>query len=145
MRRIRVTVDDNETGISAELTFTARTACVEEGRQIRHQGPRLTMDVTRFAQFGKWDGEIRYDGKSVRIDPARVYGTKDRSWGVRPVGAPDRGVAPAAGVPAPRLGVATLRHRGHPFSRSSANPDKPSRPCPETCWRAGEKCIGNGS
>jgi hypothetical protein len=97
MRRIRVTVDDNETGISAELTFTARTACVEEGRQIRHQGPRLTMDVTRFAQFGKWEGEIRYDGKSVRIDPAHVYGTKDRSWGVRPVGAPDRGVAPAAG------------------------------------------------
>jgi hypothetical protein len=97
MQRMRVVVDDNDTGISAELTFLARTACVEEGRQIRTAGPRLVMDVTRFAQFGKWDGEIRYDGKSVRIDSARVYGTKDRSWGVRPVGPPDPGLAPASG------------------------------------------------
>jgi hypothetical protein len=96
MRLMRVVVDDNETGISADLTFTARTACVEEGRQIRHAGPRLVMDVTRFAQFGKWSGEIRYDGKSVPIDAARVFGTKDRSWGTRPVGPPDPGLAPAA-------------------------------------------------
>src|SRR5262245_18609703 len=31
MRRIRVTLAENDTGISADLTFTARTACVEEG------------------------------------------------------------------------------------------------------------------
>jgi hypothetical protein len=95
MRRLRVVVDENDTGIAADLAFTARTASIEEGRQIRHGGPRLTMDVTRFAQFGKWDGEIRYIGNIVRIDPARVYGTKDRSWGVRPVGPPDPGLAPA--------------------------------------------------
>jgi hypothetical protein len=95
MRRLRVTLDDNETGIAADLEFRARTASIEEGRQVRHQGRRLVMDVTRFAQFGKWEGEIRYDGKTVRIDPARVFGTKDRSWGVRPVGAPDAGIAPA--------------------------------------------------
>jgi len=52
------------------------------------------MDVTRFAQFGKWEGQIRYSGKSVHIDARRVYGTKDRSWGVRPVGIPDPGLAP---------------------------------------------------
>jgi hypothetical protein len=77
--------------------FSARTACVEEGRQIRNAGPRLTMDVTRFAQFGRWEGEIRYDGKAVPIDHSRVYGTKDRSWGVRPVGPPDPGLAPSSG------------------------------------------------
>ena len=101
MRRIRVTLDENETGIAADLEFTARTACVEEGRQIRHGGRRLTMDVTRFAQFGRWQGEITYDATTVPIDAASVYGTKDRSWGVRPVGAPDGGVAP----PAPGAGV----------------------------------------
>ncbi len=94
MRRIRVSLDDNETGIAADLTFTARTACVEEGRQMFNQGQRLQMDVTRFAQFGKWGGEIRYGGKSVHIDPRLVYGVKDRSWGVRPVGIPDPGLAP---------------------------------------------------
>ena len=94
MRRIRVTLDDNTTGISGELLFTARTSAVEEGRQIVRNGASLTMDVTRFAQFGRWQGEIRYDGKSVSIDPERVPGTKDRSWGIRPVGRPDPGKAP---------------------------------------------------
>ena len=46
------------------------------------------MEATRFNQFGYWQGEIRYDGRTCAIDPRRVYGTKDRSWGVRPVGAP---------------------------------------------------------
>jgi hypothetical protein len=95
MRRIRVTIEDNETGIAADLTFSARTACVEEGRQITHHGPRLVMDVTRFAQFGMWEGVIHYGGTSVRIDGQRVYGTKDRSWGVRGVGVPDPGLAPS--------------------------------------------------
>jgi hypothetical protein len=94
MKRVRVTLESNETGIQGELTFTARTACVEEGRQTMRSGPRLIMDVTRFAQFGRWSGELRYAGNTVKIDPKRVYGTKDRSWGVRPLGPPDPGVAP---------------------------------------------------
>jgi hypothetical protein len=94
MRVLRVTLDENETGISADLTFTARTAAIEEGRQVRYLERRPIMDVTRFAQFGRWQGEIRYDGKTVPIDAARVFGTKDRSWGFRGVGIPDPGLAP---------------------------------------------------
>jgi hypothetical protein len=94
MRRIRVTLADNDTGISADLEFTARTACIEEGRQTIARAPRLVMDVTRFAQFGRWQGQITYDGKTVDIDAERVFGTKDRSWGVRPVAAPDPAIAP---------------------------------------------------
>jgi hypothetical protein len=52
------------------------------------------MDVTRFAQFGRWEGEISYDGRTVPVDATRVYGTKDRSWGVRPVAGPDPAIAP---------------------------------------------------
>ncbi len=96
MKVLRVTVDDNETGISADLTFRARTAPVEEGRQTTHRGASLLMDVTRFAQFGRWEGHITYAGERVEIHPDRVFGTKDRSWGVRPVGLPDAGVAPAS-------------------------------------------------
>lgn len=94
MRRIRVTLDDNETGIAADLTFSARTSAVEEGRQTVRNGSSLGMDVTRFAQFGRWQGEIRYAGKTLAIDAEHVPGTKDRSWGLRPVGAPDTGKAP---------------------------------------------------
>jgi hypothetical protein len=95
MRRLRFTLAPNETGIRADLLFTARTAGIEEGRQTAYRGgPRLTMDVTRFAQFGRWEGEITYAGETVAIDASRVYGTKDRSWGVRPVGPADPGPAP---------------------------------------------------
>ncbi len=99
MRHIRLVLDDNETGISAELDFNARTACIEEGRQTLYQGKRLMMDATRFAQFGRWEGEIRYDGRSVPVKAERVLGTKDRSWGIRPVGAPDTGPAPNPRIP----------------------------------------------
>ncbi len=99
MRVLRVTLDANETGIECDLTFTARTACIEEGRQRWYQSGRLAMDATRFAQFGRWSGTIRYAGKTVPVDPARVYGTKDRSWGIRPVGDPDPGGAPSSEMP----------------------------------------------
>ncbi len=87
MRKTRVTLESNETGIECDLVFTARTACVEEGRQTLRQGTRAVFDVCRFAQFGRWQGEIRYAGKTLAVDSSRVYGTKDRSWGVRPIAA----------------------------------------------------------
>ncbi len=99
MRRLRVVIDDNETGIACELQWTPRTANVQEGRQTAHRGHRVMMDATRFDQFGRWQGEICYDGRRLAIDPARVVGTKDRSWGIRPVGMPDPGPAPAYELP----------------------------------------------
>ena len=91
MMSLRVTVDDNETGISADLLWIPRTASFAEGFQRSQRTPASSgrhMEATRFNQFGNWQGEIRYAGKSVKIDPARVFGTKDRSWGIRPVGDP---------------------------------------------------------
>ncbi len=99
MRKVRLTIDSNETGIECDLVFTARTSAVEEGRQTSHRDGRILMDATRFAQFGRWQGEIKYAGKTVAVDSSRVYGTKDRSWGVRPVGEPETGGAPATRLP----------------------------------------------
>jgi hypothetical protein len=99
MRRLRVRLEPNETGIECDLTFLARTASIEEGRQTQRREGRLMMDSTRFAQFGRWEGEIRYAGKRVAVDPARVYGTKDRSWGLRPIGPHDPAGAPPTQLP----------------------------------------------
>ena len=96
MKRLKVTLDDNETGIAGELQWIPRTGSIEEGHQLSRRRVGH-MEATRFNQFGHWEGEIRYAGKSVKIEPQRVYGTKDRSWGVRPVGDP----APP-GAPLPR-------------------------------------------
>ncbi|MEW6271204.1 MAG: hypothetical protein AB1689_18130 [Thermodesulfobacteriota bacterium] len=99
MKRLRVRIADNDTGVAADLEFSARTACIEEGRQTLRREGRVMMDATRFTQMGRWQGEIRYGGKTVRVDPARVHGTKDRSWGVRPVGPMDPAGAPATELP----------------------------------------------
>jgi hypothetical protein len=99
MRDVRVVLAPNETGISCDLRFRARTACVEEGRQVARRAGRVYMDATRFAQYGRWQGEVRYDGKMLPIDASRVYATKDRSWGIRPVGEPETGGAPMLELP----------------------------------------------
>jgi hypothetical protein len=97
MGRTRVRVDENDTGIGCDLVFTPRTAPVEEGRQTARRQGRLLMDATRFAQWGRWEGEITYDGQTVAVDG--VPGTKDRSWGIRPVGDPAPPGAPPTALP----------------------------------------------
>ncbi len=82
--RVRVALHD---GISADLTFTGRAFPVEEPRFTRRIGPRTFMDYTRMTQNGHWQGWIEIDG--VRSDVGGSVGTRDRSWGVRPIGASD--------------------------------------------------------
>ncbi len=87
IRTIRYVVEPNEHSIACDLTFRATTVAVEEPRQKRltPEGVLLT-DHTRLTQWGTWEGTIVIDGDELRIDPTDVPGTRDRSWGVRPVG-----------------------------------------------------------
>jgi len=90
MRTLRLTVDPNDTGIEADLTFRARTAVVEEPRQTVVRNNRLFMDVTRLTQWGTWEGTFTVAGETVDVGASadsETFGTRDRSWGVRPVGA----------------------------------------------------------
>lgn len=94
MRRARVVLDDNKTGLSCDLVFSARTYPVQEKRQTLWSGTRRAMDNTRFDQFGHWSGQINHPDGEIRVHESECYGTKDRSWGIRyivdrePVGAP---------------------------------------------------------
>jgi len=94
MRACRVVLAPNDTDFTADLTFEARTAAVEEPRHHWSDGSRRIMDTTRFTQFGRWQGWIEYDGQRMEIDRTETYGTKDRSWGVRPVAGGDNRGAP---------------------------------------------------
>lgn len=87
MRRIRFAVEPNEHGIRADLTFVATTVAVEEPRQrkLSPEGIVLT-DHTRLTQWGAWEGFIEVDSRRIEIEASQVPGTRDRSWGVRPVG-----------------------------------------------------------
>jgi len=95
MRSARVILDDNSTGISCDLTFSARTSGIQEARQILHDGQRRIMDATRFAQFGYWDGAITHPDGGCSV--VNWHGTKDRSWGIRMVGEPEATGAPSQG------------------------------------------------
>jgi len=86
LRKARVIIDDNETGIAADLTFSARTSPIQEARQILLVGQRRFMDATRFAQFGRWTGTVCHPDGEFAVDEVNWHGTKDRSWGVRGVG-----------------------------------------------------------
>ena len=94
MRRTRVLLDDNKSGVACDLVFSARTAAIQEARQTLWTGARRSMDATRFDQFGRWSGEVRHPDGGFRVDEAICHGTKDRSWGVRGVGEREVGGAP---------------------------------------------------
>jgi hypothetical protein len=86
LRVLRVVVGPNDHGLECELEFRARTVAVEEPRQTIVREGRLVMDYTRLTQWGTWQGTIHVQGRSVDVDAAVTFGTRDRSWGVRGVG-----------------------------------------------------------
>ena len=98
LRVNRVHVEAADLGITADLEFRARTAVFSEPRQTLLDGTRPVMDVTRLAQLGQWKGAIGLPQASLALGADAVYGTKDRSWGIRPVGQPAP-AAPARTVP----------------------------------------------
>ncbi len=90
LRTLRVVVDAPEQGLRADLTFTARTAPVQEPRQTMMDRSRIIMDTCRFTQFGSWDGSVRSGDDDFEV--RSWSGTRDRSWGIRPLS----GATPAA-------------------------------------------------
>src|SRR5579863_10089499 len=87
LKRLRLVVEPGDQGIAADIAFAGRAFPIEEPRFIRRQGPRTFMDYTRLTQNGRYTGWVERDGKRVSVDG--FFGTRDRSWGVRPVGARD--------------------------------------------------------
>ena len=86
LRRSRLIIDDNQSGIACDLTFTARSSAIQEARQVLWRGQQKMMDATRFAQFGRWSGTVQHPDGELKVDFDTWQGTKDRSWGIRPVG-----------------------------------------------------------
>jgi len=89
LQKLRVVVEDNEHGISADLTITGRHFPIEEPRTVRRNGPRIVQDVTRMTQLGRWSGWLRAGGHEITLDETTTPGTRDRSWGIRQVGMRD--------------------------------------------------------
>lgn len=89
LQTLRVRVEENAYGISADLTFRGRTGALEEPRFTHRVGPRTLYDYTRLTQNGTFEGWIAIEGQRIEVSADRFVGTRDRSWGTRPIGAQD--------------------------------------------------------
>ena len=85
LRKLRIVLDETD-GIAADLTWEGLFDAVQEQPHIMRRGNRITLDAQRFAQAGTWSGRLLIDGQEIDVDPTRWIGTRDRSWGIRPVG-----------------------------------------------------------
>ena len=97
LRRLILKVEAPDQGLRAQIIFTGRAFPVEEPRFIRRNGPRAFMDYTRLTQNGRYEGWVELDGLRESVDG--FVGTRDRSWGIRPVGARDQQEAVPAAPP----------------------------------------------
>ncbi len=99
LEKLRIVVGGDDSPITADIVFEGRHAPIEEPRFIRRNGSRIFMDYTRLTQNGAWSGTISLGGTDYALDPASHRGTRDRSWGIRPVGAPDSQPPPMGAMP----------------------------------------------
>ena len=94
LRVLRFLVNAPQHGVRADLTFQARTPVIQEPRQTLMSGQKVMMDSTRLDQSGTWEGWIELEGARLEVRPETAFGTRDRSWGIRPIGEPIGGAPP---------------------------------------------------
>ena len=94
LHTLRVVLEETE-GIALDLTWEGSFDVLQEQPHVMRAGSRVTLDAQRFAQVGTWSGTLLIDGHETTMSPDRWVGTRDRSWGIRPVGE-----APPEGAPA---------------------------------------------
>lgn len=86
LRRIRLICDGDAHDLAFDLTFTGAFAAVDEPRHVQRMGTKVLLDACRFAQAGSFSGVLRVGDQEFTVDPDVWVGTRDRSWGIRPVG-----------------------------------------------------------
>ncbi|HEY3831082.1 MAG TPA: hypothetical protein VGO03_02200 [Acidimicrobiia bacterium] len=96
LRKVRFVCDPSVQGstedggspltIACDLVWDGAMEPFEEPRQYVRRKGRVFFDTMRFAQTGCWSGTLEVAGEHFDVTPDRWWGTRDRSWGVRPHG-----------------------------------------------------------
>ena len=83
LRRHRLSLAPNESGIAFELEFIASLNPHEEKAHLRRRDGRVTENMARAQQLGRYRGWLEFDGTRHTVDAAQWRGQRDHSWGVR--------------------------------------------------------------
>jgi hypothetical protein len=95
LRQVHLGCEPGSRGIGFDLTWQGSFPAIDEERHLMRQGIRPILDTWRFAQVGTWSGTLTVDGETIDVSPDTWVGTRDRSWGIRPIGEPDPAGRPA--------------------------------------------------
>lgn len=107
LERLRLTCDAPDLGVEVDITWVGSCPAIDEEPHVWRSGPRIVLEAQRFAQLGSWEGRIALtspssddeggstvDGSDAaasssaewHVTPDLWLGSRDRSWGIRPVG-----------------------------------------------------------
>ena len=89
LQRIRLVCEADDLGLGLDLTWTGSFPVVEEPPHVMRQHGKVILDAMRFAQVGTWSGKITSGAGEILVGDDLWVGTRDRSWGIRPVGEPE--------------------------------------------------------
>ncbi|MCX2966125.1 hypothetical protein OSB52_18740 [Gordonia sp. SW 21] len=93
LQQIHLTMDETE-GIAADLTWRGLFSAALERPHDMLTDRRVTLQACRFAQLGGWEGWIDVDGERLIVEHDASVASRDRSWGIRPVGEAEPGGRP---------------------------------------------------
>jgi hypothetical protein len=89
LRQVHVRCDGDRHGLGFDLHWTGSFPVVDEPAHVMRQGGKIILDAQRFAQVGTWSGVLRIGDEEIPVRDDTWVGTRDRSWGIRPVGEPE--------------------------------------------------------
>ena len=83
LRRHRLRLEPNESGIEFELEYHATLNPHEEAPHFRRRKGRVTENLMRVQQFGAYAGWLQVAGQRFEVRPEHWLGQRDHSWGIR--------------------------------------------------------------
>ena len=125
LKRHALSLAENDSGIRFEIEFHATMNAHEEKAHLRRRDGRITENMARGQQLGRYTGWIEYDGRRLAVDS--WLGQRDHSWGVRSEMRSDESHPPLTFYPPFFYCWATAQFKGrglHIFFKERAPGDK---------------------
>jgi hypothetical protein len=86
LKRLRVVLEPGYGDMAFDLTWEGDIPAQLEPPHFLRWQERVIFDSRRLSQTGRWSGTISVEGEDIEVTPDRWWGSRDRSWGIRPVG-----------------------------------------------------------